>query len=543
MLRQFLGFVNFYRRFLPNVAAVQAPLNQFLVGAQKNDKREVPWTEEAEKAFNKTKTDLAEATLLSHPSMDAPTRVVSDASDTQLGGALEQLQRGAWRPLALLSRKFTPAQTRYSAYDRELTAIYESIKAFKHFLEGRDFLIVTDHKPLIHAFQQRLDKASPRQRRQLSFISQYSTRLEYIPGVNNVVVDAWSRVETIRLPLEFDLVELARLQKDDPELAQLRESSDHSLNLKCIKWGEDHNRIFCDLSGPAFRPYIPAPLRKRVFELFHNPAHGSAKVTDQVIRQRYVWPDMQREIKALYKNCLDCQQSKISRHDTTNPSQFTAPDGRFQDVHMDIIGPMTNCDGYCLTLIDRFSRWTEAIPLKDITAQTVSRAFFDNWISRFGAPRLLTTDQGAQFESQLFAALLSLIGCQRIRTTAYHPAANGMIERWHRSLKAAIMCHNDRNWLRQLSTVLLGLRTHVRLDTGASPAEYLYGTTLRVPGEFFLFDDFSPNPQIFLEEFREHMRNVQPVPVAHRHKKRGFFFKELHTCSHVFLKIAATKSH
>ena len=116
-----------------------------------------------------------------------------------------------------------------------------------------------------------------------------------------------------------------------------------------------------------------------------------------------------------------------------------------------------------------------------------------------------------------------------------------MIERWHRSLKAAIMCHNDRNWHRQLSTVLLGLRTHVRLDTGASPAEYLYGTTLRVPGEFFLFDDFSPNPQIFLEEFREHMRNVQPVPVAHRHKKRGFFFKELHTCSHVFLKVVATK--
>ena len=78
-------------------------------------------------------------------------------------------------------------------------------------------------------------------------------------------------------------------------------------------------------------------------------------------------------------------------------------DGRFENVHMDLIGPMLNCDGYlyCLTLIDRFSRWTEAIPLKDITAQTVARAFYDGWIARFGAPRILTTDQGAQFESQL----------------------------------------------------------------------------------------------------------------------------------------------
>ena len=89
------------------------------------------------------------------------------------------------------------------------------------------------------------------------------------------------------------------------------------------------------------------------------------------------------------------------------------------------------------------------------------------------------------------------------------------------------MCHNDANWVGQLSTVLLGLRTHVRPDTGASPAEYLYGTTLRIPGEFCLTDDFRPNPQISVEEFREHMIKVKPVPVAHRYKKRAFFYKDL----------------
>ena len=116
-----------------------------------------------------------------------------------------------------------------------------------------------------------------------------------------------------------------------------------------------------------------------------------------------------------------------------------------------------------------------------------------------------------------------------------------MIERWHRSLKAAIMCHANEGWSRVLSTVLLGLRTHVRLDTGASPAEFVYGTTLRVPREFILPDDFTPSPQIFIEEFREHMRKVKPISIEHKHKKRAFVFKNLYSCSHVFLRVGGTK--
>lgn len=210
---------------------------------------------------------------------------------------------------------------------------------------------------------------------------------------------------------------------------------------------------------------------------------------------------------------------------------------------MDIVGPLYDCEGfrYCLTIMDRFSRWAEVVPLREILAQTISRAFFDTWVSRYGAPELLTTDQGAQFESQLFNALLILMGCKRVRTAAYHPASNGLIERWHRTFKIALMCHADKNWLRQLSIVLLRLKVYVRSDTGASPAEYVYGTTLRIPGEFCLGDEYAPNPKIFVEEFREHMRNVKPVPVTHKHKKRAFFYKSLLTCSHVFLRTGAIK--
>ena len=111
-----------------------------------------------------------------------------------MGASLEQKLSNIWKPLAFFSRKFSPTQRKYSAYDRELTAIYEAIKHFRHFLERRDFKILTDHKAPSYAFTQRSEKASPRQQTQLSFISQFSTKIEYLPGKDNVVADSLSLV-------------------------------------------------------------------------------------------------------------------------------------------------------------------------------------------------------------------------------------------------------------------------------------------------------------------------------------------------------------
>lgn len=537
-LRRFLGVLNFYRRNLPHAACVQAPLHVYLKDSRKNDKRKVTWTPEAETAFTTAKSDFVNAALLAHPSTTAHTRLVSDASDFAMGAVLEQKFPEGWKPLAFFSRKFTPTQAKYSAYDCELIAIYESVKFFRHFLEGRNFKIYTDHKPLVHVFSQRSDKASPRQTRQLSFIAQFTTDLVHLSGSENIVADSLSRIEALRLPVEFELIDLAARQKEDEELKHLLASSSSFLKFKKLIWGSSNSELYCEFSGNSIRPYIPASLRRQVFDLFHNPAHPSAKVTDCIIRQRYIWPNLHRDVANWAKNCIDCQQSKVSRHVKLEPALFSVPDERFDHVHMDIVGPLQPSNGfvYCLTIIDRFSRWPEAIPMVDITAQNVANVFYNNLVAHFGAPRILTTDQGVQFESQLFTALLKFISCKRTRTAAYHPASNGIIERWHRSFKTAIMCHNSFNWVDLLPTVLLGLRTHVRLDTKASPAEFLYGTVLRVPGEFFLQEDFTPDPQIFVEDFRQHMRQVKPVPVTHHYKKCVFRFKELLICSHVFIR-------
>lgn len=543
-LRRFLGMINFYRRNLPHAAEKQAPLNSFLVGSKKNDKRKIDWSPEAENAFSQIKNDLANATAIAHPLPAAKLRIVSDASDFAMGAALEQHFNDAWEPLAFFSRKFSPAQTKYSAYDRELTAMHEAVKHFRQLIEGREFEIATDQKPLTFAFSQRSEKASPRQARQLEFIAQFTTTINFIPGRDNVVADALSRIESLRLPVEFDLGELANKQSTDEQLEVLLNSKNTSLKLSRILLGPNHHPIYCEFSSETIRPYVPGELRKTIFKIFHKPAHPGPKISDRLIRQRYVWPNMHKDIKEWCRTCVDCQKSKISRHVVQNPNHFVAPDGRFDHVHMDIVGPLPASEGfiYCLTMIDRFSRWVEAVPLKEITTQAVSRAFVDTWISRFGSPKVLTTDQGTQFESRLFQALCSLLGCQRIRTTAYHPQANGLIERWHRVLKAAIMCHADRNWTKTLPIVLLGLRSHVRDDAEASPSEFLYGTTIRLPGEFFIPEDIVPDPFSFIEEFREYMRQIRPIPVVHKHKRHAFVFKDLWTCSHVFLRNMARKS-
>jgi len=139
---------------------------------------------------------------------------------------------------------------------------------------------------------------------------------------------------------------------------------------------------------------------------------------------------------------------------------------------------------YCLTCIDRFTRWPEAILIENQEAETVARAFYDGWIARFGVPLRVTTDQGRQFESQLFKQLNRLTGSQHLRTTAYHPQANGLVERFHRQLKTALRCHNNNRWTEALPTIMLGIRAAWREALGATTAELVYDETLWLPGQF-----------------------------------------------------------
>ncbi|GFT18230.1 retrovirus-related Pol polyprotein from transposon 17.6 [Trichonephila clavipes] len=173
-LSKFLGLLNFYRRFLPKAAEQQYLLSEFLKGSKgKKDSKPLNWSSEAITAFQRCKQALADAALLAHPSPSAPLALHVDASDYAIGGALHQVVDSELQPLAFFSRKLTSSEKSYSAYDRELLAIYSAIRHFRYMLEARDFTVFTEHKPLTYAFRQKV--TSVLHGRSVSWISSLSS--------------------------------------------------------------------------------------------------------------------------------------------------------------------------------------------------------------------------------------------------------------------------------------------------------------------------------------------------------------------------------
>nr|VZI26838.1 unnamed protein product [Spirometra erinaceieuropaei] len=302
-----------------------------------------------------------------------------------------------------------------------------------------------------------------------------SEDIRHIDGSINEVVDALSSPSIAHLQLSpgIDLAEMAAEQR---RVGSPCDKDVSGLQLQELPLTTGNGTILCDVSTPSHRPFVPLSLRRKVFSSLHNLSHPGSRGTDKLVSDHFVWPGMHKGLKAWTRACIACQWSKIQRHNKAPTDTFPGPGSMFSHVHLDIVGtlPLSNGCSYLLTCVDRFTRWPEAIPLPDIAAPTVVKAF----LSR----------------------------CTRIRTTAYHPAANGMVERFHRRLKASLRSAADpENWTDHLPLVLLDIRSALKPDVDCSAAELVFDSNVRLPGE---------------------MSSASP----------SYLEKDLATCSHVYLR-------
>ena len=257
---------------------------------------------------------------------------------------------------------------------------------------------------------------------------------------------------------------------------------------------------------------------------------------------------MRKSVKRFCRSCGPCQRSKISRHVKAPLQSFPPPGERFSSINLDLVGPLPPADGYTylLTIMDRFSRWPEAIPLTEITAPACARALVRHWVSRFGVPLQVTTDQGRQFTSVLWKHLMELLGTSHSLTTAYHPQSNGLIERFHRTLKERLMARaqaaGSGTWMDHLPFVMLGLRAAVREDADCSPADLVYGSSLRLPADLLESTTTARvSPSAFVDDLRDVMRQSSPMPFLYHGNTSSSVPAALSTCPQVFIRVDAVR--
>ena len=234
-----LGLPSFYSPLHGEIDTFE----HFVVEANEGQNRLLPksnfdphWTENANVAFNESKQILAKATLLVHPDPSALLNITCDASDFAIGSVLQRCIDNVWQPLSFLSKKQAPAETRYSAFDRELLAVYATIRHLRHNLEGREFFFNTDQKPLTYVINSTTERPSLHQTRHLVFIAEFTPDIRYVKGETNFVADALSRPTVSAIECE---AVMSADQALDTEFIRLRHSTLSNMKFRLLKTFDD----------------------------------------------------------------------------------------------------------------------------------------------------------------------------------------------------------------------------------------------------------------------------------------------------------------
>ena len=487
-LRAFAGLMNYYAKFIPQVAAHMAPLYKLFQKEQK-----WVWTEECDSAFQTCKEMLTSEAVLVHYDNNRPIKLACDASSYSLGAVLSHVFEDGEHPVAFASRTLTKAETNYSQIEKEALALIFGIKKFHKYIFGRHFTLITDHKPLLSILNAKSavpSIAAARMQRWAIFLSAYTYSIEYKGTKQHANADSLSRLpiageedQDAAAIAMFKVSFIDELPITASDIAE-ETSKDSVLSLiyKYVMEGwpqrgvEDNLKPFyhrkdqlttdqgCLLWGT--RVIIPKVLQSRLLQELHFTHPGVVKM--KLLARSYMWwPKIDCNIEEIVKTCKECTAQR-SLPPVAPLHSWPWANQPMKRLHIDFAEIE---EFQVLVIIDVHSKWIEAIPLRNATATTTIQAL-KTFFSSFGLLGEIVSDNGPQFTAHLFQTFCEHNGIKHSHTPPYHPASNGAAERAVRVVKDAMKKMTSPTSLsNRLAEFLLMYRSVPHATTGMRPDE------------------------------------------------------------------------
>lgn len=518
----FLGFTNFYRRFIEDFADIARPLHNL---QQKNAKWS--WGPREQEAFDELKRKITSSPVLVFPDDHKPYRVEADSSDYATGAVLSQLSSDdKWHPVAFMSKSLNEVERNYEIHDKEMLAIIRALEEWRHFLEGAEhrFEIWTDHKNLQYFMTAK--KLNRRQARWSLFLASFDFSLHHRPGKRSLKPDALSRrpdhktgkddnSDVVLLKPEFFQINALRRGhvlisgEEGSTLREIRQSTDYdeavvkavkelressASGIRSLEWSEEDGLVL-------FRGKVYVPrnkdLRRRIVKAHHDSAvvgHPGRWKTLELVARNYWWPGMTKFVAAYVAGCDMCNRTKIfpaKPVGTLMPNRV--PSRRWQVVTCDLIVGLPESQGYdsIFLVIDRLSKRAHVMPTtSEVTSAGIARLFRDNVWRHHGLPEEIISDRGSQFVSNFMRELNTLLGIRTSPSTAYHPQTDGQTERLNQEIEQFLRIfvnHRQDNWVEWLPLAEFAYNNRIHSSTRQTP--------------FML--DAGQNPRLGIEPSRE----------------------------------------
>jgi hypothetical protein len=516
-LQQFLGFANFFRRFIKNYSRIAAPMTK-LTG-------NVPFTPDAafHHAFETLKQALVSPPVLKLPEFDKPFTVVVDASDKAVGGILLQENR----PIAFESRMLTSAERNYPTHDRECLAIVHAYTIWRCYLEGVESSCITDHKPL--QFLQEQPQLSRRQMRWLEFLASFRPKMVYRPGATNPAdwlsrppseslsasgtwdahhnsvasqdTQVWSPL--VELPSSWSRLAIlstcnsvsrpSAALKGKPLATPTETYQDlFKVGYKVDNWYQKPQNLkgLQELEGLYYtstgRLAVPESVRPLILKECHDApyaGHFGVKKTLQAVQKNYWWPQWRQQVTEHVRTCGSCQRVKSVQQKPGGTLQpLPAPEAPWDSISTDFIVelPLTESGKNAVwVIVDRLTKMTHLVPCTtNITAEGAAELFMSNVYRLHGMPKQMVCDRDPRWTSQFWRQVSASLQMDVSLSSSFHPQTDGQTERVNRVLEDVLrhfVSPTKNDWDKLLPAAEFALNSAQHESTQATPFELNYG--------------------------------------------------------------------